>query len=74
LPGCSALQLEWIPLFETGIPVDSSNVDHILTELDLLQHWMKERVDYEYEVERISRLIEELQKAKTQPDLEIFVG
>jgi len=74
LPGCVALMLEWVPLFETGIPVDSSNVDPILGELDLLRKWMTERVDYAYEVERISRLIHELQKAKTQDDLDIFVG
>ena len=74
LPGCVALNLEWVPLFETGIPVDSSNVVPILRELDLLQQWMSERVDYAYEVERISRLIRELEKTRTQDDLDIFVG
>jgi len=74
LPACVILKLEWVPLFETGITVDPSNMDAVLGELGLLRQWMASRADDNYEVERISRLIDELRKARTQPDLDIFVG
>jgi hypothetical protein len=74
LPGCEALSLEWVPLFETGIPVDASNADSIGSELAMLRQWMIEQPDYQYEVERISRLIQELDTVQSRDDLEIFVG
>lgn len=74
LPGCSALKLEWVPLFETGIVVDSSNANAILEELHLLREWMAQRIGYEYESERISRLIDGVEQARTKPDLDIFIG
>ena len=74
LPGCTDLKLEWVPLFETGIPVDASNASAIVEELQQLRQWMTQRTGYEYETERISRLIEGVENARTQPDLEIFIG
>jgi hypothetical protein len=41
VPGCSVLRLEWIPLFETGIPVDSEyeqgRISCLLDELKKVQ-------------------------------------
>ncbi len=74
LPGCEALNLAWVPLFETGIPVDASNTESVRQELARLRQWMTEQADYQYEVERISRLIQELESVKAREDLEVFVG
>ena len=74
LPGCNALSLEWVPLFETGIPVDASNAEEVSRELTRLRQWMTEQPGYQYEVERISRLIQELDNVKSNDDLEVFVG
>lgn len=68
------LKLEWVPLFETGIVVDSANVDAVLRELQLLREWMMGQVKYEDESQRIARLIDGIEDARTKPDLEIFVG
>lgn len=74
LPGCSALTLEWVPLFETGLVIDASNASAVLDELRRLEQWMTGRSGYEYEMERISRLIDRLDSARNQADLEIFIG
>ena len=74
LTGCAALKLEWVPLFETGIPVDRSKVGVVLDELWRLREWMTQQAGYEYETERISRLIDGVEAASKRPDLEIFVG
>ena len=74
LPGCSALNLEWVPLFETGIVVDPSNATSVLEELHRLRQWMAQRAGYEYESERISCLIEGVEDARKHPDLDIFIG
>lgn len=74
LPGCSALKLEWIPLFETGLVIDSSNASAVVDELRLLQQWMAGQSGYEYEMERITRLIDRLDSARSQTDLDIFIG
>jgi hypothetical protein len=74
LPGCSALKLEWVPLFETGIPIDASNASAVLDELRQLHQWMSGRSGYEYETERITRLIDRLDSVWAQPDFEIFIG
>jgi hypothetical protein len=74
LPGCVALKLAWVPLFETGINVDSANAGVILEELDLLRRWMAQQTGYDYESERISCLIAGLEDARSNPDLESFIG
>src|SRR5215471_18234767 len=73
LPGCSALKLEWVPLFETGIVVDSADIEVMLAELQLLRQWMTRQAGYEHESGRITRLIEGIEGARTKPDLEIFI-
>jgi hypothetical protein len=40
----------------------------------MLRRWMMDQPDYLYEVERISRLIQELDHVKARDDLEVFVG
>jgi hypothetical protein len=74
LPGCSELKLTWVPLFETGIVVDSSNASAVLEELHQLRAWMAGRAGYQYEAERIARLIDGVENARTRPDLDIFIG
>ena len=74
LPGCSELKLTWVPLFETGIVVDPSNASAVLEELHQLRAWMVQRAGYEYESERLSRLIDGVENARTRPDLDIFIG
>ena len=74
LPGCAALKLEWVPLFETGIPIDASNAEAVLDELRRLHQWMAGRSGYDYETERIARLLDRLDSVRTQPEFDIFIG
>lgn len=74
LPACSALKLEWVPLFETGIVVDPANIDAVLRELQLLRPWMMQQVGYAHESQRLARLIDGIEAARANPDLEIFIG
>lgn len=74
LPACSALDLEWVPLFETGIAVDPANAGAVLEELRRLRQWMSQRDGYEYEAERLSRLIDGVEDASKHPEFDIFIG
>jgi hypothetical protein len=74
LPACSVLKLEWVPLFETGIAVEPANVEAVVQELERLRAWMTQQTGYAHESQSLTRLIDGIEAARTNPDLEIFIG
>lgn len=41
-PACEALQLRWVPMFATGIPLDRADVPDVIEELEALRAWSEQ--------------------------------
>ncbi|MCI0419200.1 MAG: hypothetical protein L0312_08275, partial [Acidobacteria bacterium] len=39
-PACTALQLRWVPLFHTGLPLKQADISEVIEELGLLKQWL----------------------------------
>jgi hypothetical protein len=77
LPGSEALGQKWVPLFETGIPVDAEDIPEVLAELRALQTWTREHAPASAAVirERLERLILELTSLQENLEqAELFIG
>lgn len=73
-PGYSALDLQWIPLFKSGVSVSVSKLPAVVEELAALRDWMRAQPAYEHQVERISLVIAEVSRVLDAVDPEIFFG
>ncbi len=64
IPVCKELNLEFIPLFETGFDIDLDSLDYVLQELKLVKQAMEKKstVDYKYKkpLEKINNLLSSL--------------
>ena len=77
IPGCEALQLQWVPLFQTGIPVRCEHIPAVIAELEQLRVWMTQHPDQEmaeHLLGRMDRLLAELQRLQHHPELDVFIG
>ncbi|WP_437793350.1 hypothetical protein [Sorangium sp. So ce693] len=76
VPAAEALGLQWVPLFETGIPVERSDLPGVIRELAALRAlWVSSEPHREAILERLDRLIDELNKINSaDDDVEIFIG
>ncbi|WP_437675556.1 hypothetical protein [Sorangium sp. So ce131] len=76
MPAAVTLGLQWVPLFETGIPVDRSDLPDVLRELETLRDYCRSSASLrETILERLGRLIDELNKINSSDDdAEIFIG
>ena len=75
-PAAAALELRWVPLFRTGVPVHSEDIVDIVQELTMLRQQMKAS-DPEVAslvLPRIERLISALNSAGGDPDVDIYIG
>jgi len=76
VPAVEALHLQWVPLFRTGFPVGNEDVPFILDELKVLRASIARSGGEASEIvlPRIDRLIEELDAAGRDPDLDLYIG
>ncbi|KYF90516.1 hypothetical protein BE20_05740 [Sorangium cellulosum] len=76
VPAAEALGLQWVPLFETGVPVERSDLPDVIRELEALRAWCVSSESLrETILERLARLIDELNKINSSDDdVEIFIG
>jgi hypothetical protein len=77
LPACKALGLKWVPMFETGIPIDVDDVPDVRAELRSLKAWLAQPGNHDAASvmgERVDNLIEGLEEASRNPTAHIFVG
>ena len=75
LPGAYELDLKWVPLFESGIPLAMDDLPAVMTELQALGIWTEQHVDHREILPRIKALLDklaELRSAKVASAL--FVG
>lgn len=75
-PAVRDLNLRWVPLFRTGIPVQPEDVDPIVGELKILRRSMAALPGQAPEIvlPRIDRLISELESTGSDPDIELYIG
>jgi hypothetical protein len=72
-----ALGLKWVPLFETGIPLDTADVPDVLAELCALQTWTEQSSpDCAQRIgARLQELIRELSALEGNlTQVELFIG
>lgn len=75
-PGIAALGLQWLPLFETGSPIDVADVAEVLRELDALRQWLEQEGPLACDAigSRVDLLVAELRRLQNEPAADIFVG
>ena len=77
LPGSEALGLQWVPLFETGIPLAQDDVPDVLRELRALDDWTRVHAPDAAAVigARLERLIAELSGVVgSSEQVKVFIG
>jgi len=73
LRGAQELGLEWVDLMETGFDVTDQNRKGVLEELCRLREWMERRGDT-YELERLDRLVAEVEAIRFEVGAAAFLG
>lgn len=77
LPGCSALNLQWVPLFIEGLDLERESLPDILNELSRLRSWMIQNhsgKDRDFLVDRLDRLSKKLTELQRTPKIEAWIG
>lgn len=72
--GGQVLGLRWVPMFETGIPVQEDDIPDVVFELKRLAEWARRSAVPDSVVARIDVLIAALVKVQGSPDVDVFVG
>ena len=76
-PGCAALHLRWVPLFQTGLPLQQEDISSVIEELVLLKQWLSCRMKTDVPqavVLRIDHLIQALHKVQGDTQVAVYVG
>jgi hypothetical protein len=76
-PGCVALHLRWVPLFQTGLPLQHEDITPVLDELVLLKQWLSSEmpaVVSQTVVSRIEEVMQALQKIQGDLQVEVYIG
>lgn len=80
LPVAKQLRLQWIPIFQTGLPISNADIPFVLQDLRLLKKVTSEPASGEVGgvaklmTERIERLIAELEALKDEPNVDAYIG
>ncbi len=77
LPACAALSLQWVPLFQGGLPIKKEDLPDVVAELRRLRDWLPQAAPAAREAigDRIGRLIETLESlADREDDVDIWIG
>ena len=72
--GAQVLGLRWVPLFETGIPVQEDDIADVVSELEKLANWARQSEVPDFVVTRIDVLIESLVEVRGSSGVDVFVG
>jgi hypothetical protein len=76
-PGCAALHLQWVPLFQTGLPLQQEDIASVIDELERLKHWLSCQMEAavpQAVILRLEQLIQALQKAQRDPQIDAYIG
>lgn len=77
MPAIEALNLQWLKLFPIGLSLSKENISNIVSELELLNKWVKANLNEEEQKhihERITGLEQMLEKAIVLEDVIVFIG
>ena|ERR1019366_1309824 len=76
LPASRKLNLIWIPMFETGIPLQPGDVPDIVEELQTLKDWSELNSPEVADVisDSIERALAELRAPRTENEVDIYIG
>lgn len=76
-PGCEALNLRWVSLFDVGVDITKDDVSEVISELKQLQIWFEQNLSNEqtkHLKERIELLISNLPSIFERDDVSLFIG
>ena len=78
-PAARKLGLKWVPLFQTGLPLEQEDIPVVLEELEKLRTAFEKPSHVpadtdEYVLGRLNLLIEELKTTVASSDLDIYIG
>jgi hypothetical protein len=76
-PGCAALHLHWVSLFQTGLPLRPEDISSVIDEILRLKHWLSCQMEAavpQAVILRIEQLIQALQKAQGDLQVDAFIG
>jgi hypothetical protein len=77
LPAVSRLSLEWIPLFETGVPLAYEDIGDVCRELEMIITWMERSREPDVPaavIYRARNLLEKLTILRARPECELYIG
>jgi len=78
LKASNELQLNWVPIFETGIVIEKEDMPVILKEIKLVKGWIEKNVkniDIKIDIlKRINYISENLPKAFEKENIKLYVG
>jgi hypothetical protein len=72
--GGQALGLRWVPMFETGTPVQPDDIPDVVLELRKLADWARRSNVPNPVVSRMDELIAALLKVQGSQDVDVFIG
>ena len=76
-PGCAALHLQWIPLFQAGFPLKQEDISSVIGELVQLKTWLSRNEGAAVPqdvVARIDLLVQKLQELCGESQAEVYIG
>lgn len=76
-PGCAALHLQWVPLFQTGLPLKQEDIAWVIEELVRLKQWLSCHMENDVPqavVARIDQLMQSLQKVQGDAQVALYIG
>ena len=74
LPVCAKLELFYVPLFETGLPVAGDDIRDLLNELGMIKSYIASAPKYGVIRERVDQLSDALREAGRNGDFDIYIG
>ena len=76
-PGCAVLHLQWVPLFQAGLPLQQEDISLVIEELGLLKQWLSCHMATDVPqavVVRIDQLIQALQNVQGDSQVAVYIG
>lgn len=76
MPAAEELNLQWVPIFSTGIDISEEDLPDVLGELDRLKQWAAGRGGEEMEqmLSRIDMLMARLPQAFEREGAVVYIG
>ena len=74
LPACTALGLQWVPLFESGLPLTKADRPFVLEELKRFEGWVRSNAADAEPADRAQTLARALAKVTFDSGVSVYIG